>query len=117
MIENWKIQLNKKKIGVIIMELSKAFDTLNLNLLVAKRKVYVLDLNAASFIKNYLTNKHQGCKIGDSFSEWERIIAGVLQRSILGPLHFNIFINYIFLYIENSGLCNHADNSALYVGS
>ena len=58
MIENWKTQLNKrKKISVIIKDLSKAFDTLNHNLLVAKLKAYGLHLNAASFIKNYLTNR------------------------------------------------------------
>ena len=50
----------------------------------------------------------------DSFSEWERIIAGVSQGSILGPLFFNIFINDVFLYIEKSDLCNYADDSTLY---
>ena len=69
-IENWKTQLNKrKKIGVTIMDLSKAFVTLNRNLLVAKLKAYGLNLNAALFIKSYLTNRYQRCKIGDSFSE------------------------------------------------
>ena len=53
-------------------------------------------------------------EIGESLSEWERIIAGVPQGSILEPLLFSIFINDIFLYIENSDLCNYADNSALY---
>ena len=58
MIENWKTQVNKKKkIGVIIMDLSTAFGTLNHNLLVAKLKAYGLNLNAASFIKSYLTNR------------------------------------------------------------
>ena len=59
MIENWKTQLNKRnKIGVIIMDFFKAFDTLNHNLLVAKLKTYGLDLNATLFIKNYLTNRY-----------------------------------------------------------
>ena len=97
MIENSNALLNKRnKIGVIIMDLSKAFDTLNRNLLIAKLKAYVLDLKAAPFIKSYLTNKYKRYKIGDSFSEWERIIARVTQGSMLGPLLFNIFINDIF---------------------
>ena len=113
--ENWKTQLNKrKKIGVIIMDLSNAFGTLNHKLLVAKRKAYGLNLNTTSFIKSYLTNWYHRCKIGDSFSEWKRIIAGIPQGSILGTLPFNIFINDIFLYIENSDLCNYADDSTLY---
>ena len=78
------------------MDLSKAFDTLNHNRLVAKPKACGLDLNTASFIKSYLTTRNQRCKIGDSFSEWERVIDGVPQRPILGALLFNIFINDIF---------------------
>ena len=86
MIKNWKAQLNKrKKIGVIIMDLSKAFDTLNHNLLIAKPKACGINLNAALFIKSYLTNRYQRFKTGDSFNEWERIIAGIPQGSILDP--------------------------------
>ena len=84
---------------MIIIDVSKAFDTLNHNLLVAKLKAYGLNLDAASVIKRYLTNRYQRCKIGDSFNEWERIIAVVPQGSNLGSLLFNIFINDIFLYI------------------
>ena len=56
----------------------KAFGTLNHNLLIAERKAYGLNLNAASFIKSFLTNRYQSRKIGESFSEREKIIAGVL---------------------------------------
>ena len=63
MTENWKTQLNKrKKVGVIIMGLSKAFDTLNHYLLAAKLKAGGLNLNTAS-------NRYQSCEIRDSFSE------------------------------------------------
>ena len=59
MIKNWKTRLNKRnKIWVIIMDVSKAFNTLNPNLLVAKLNGYRLDLNAASFVKSYLTNRY-----------------------------------------------------------
>ena len=51
------------------MDLSRACDTLNHNLIAAKLKAYGLNLNAASFIKSGLTNSHRICKIGDSFGK------------------------------------------------
>ena len=57
MIEDWKTVKKRNKISVILRDLSKAFDTLNHNLLVAKLKSYALDLNAGSFIKSYLANR------------------------------------------------------------
>ena len=59
------------------MNFSKTLDSLNRTLLIEKPKAYSLDLNAASLIKSCLTNRYQHCKIGNSFSTWERIIAGV----------------------------------------
>ena len=67
------------------MDLSKAIEALNHNLLVAKLKSYGTDSNGASFMKSYRTSRYQYSKIGDSFSEWERTITGVPQGSILGP--------------------------------
>ena len=42
---------------------------------------------------------------------WEEIISGVPQRSILGPLIFNIFLSDLFLFVENSDLSNYAEDS------
>ena len=74
MIETWKAKLkNRSKVGVIIMDLSKAFDSLNHDLLLAKLEAYGLDNKAVSFMRSYLTNRLQNCKINNSFSEWTNI--------------------------------------------
>ena len=97
MIESWKVRLNNgSKVGVIIMDLSKAFDSLNHKLLLTKLKAYGLDSNSVTFMKNYLTNRLQRCKINNSFSEWGKVLNSVPQGYILGPLLFNIFLNDIF---------------------
>ena len=71
MIESWMAKLNDgSKVGVIIMDLSKAFDSLNHNLLLPKLEAYGLDNYAVSFIRSYLTNRFQSWKINNSFSEW-----------------------------------------------
>ena len=115
MIESWKVRLNNgSKVGVVIMNLSKAFDSLNHKLLITKLKAYGLDSNSVTFMKDYLTNRLQRCKINNSSSGWEKVLKGVPQGSILGSLLFNIFINDIFLSRQKSDLANYACDSTLY---
>ena len=65
-------------------------------------------------MKSFLTNRLQRFKINNSFSEWEKVLNGVPQGSILGPLLFNIFLNDIFLSFQKCDLANYADDSTLY---
>ena len=65
-------------------------------------------------MKSYFTNRQQLVRVSSNFSMWEEIISGVPQGSILGPLLFNIFLNGLFLFVENSDLSNYADDNTLY---
>ena len=79
------------------MDLPKAFDTLNHNLLIAKLRAYGFDEKVLCYIKNYLDNRKQRVRVNSNFSSWQKIIAGVPQGSILGPLLCNICVNNLLL--------------------
>ena len=96
------------------MDLSKAFDTLKHNLLIAKLGAYGFERDPLSFMKSYLNDRQQRFRVDNNFSSWEKIIAGVPQGSMLGPLLFKIFINDLFLLVSSSNLSNYADDNTLY---
>ena len=78
MIEKWKECLdNKGFAGAILMDLSKAFDTINHELLIAKLEAYGFEEDALEIVQSYLSDRWQRTKVNTSFSTWRKLLCGV----------------------------------------
>ena len=95
------------------MDFSKAFYTINHDLLLSKLKAYGLTENPVSFIRSYLANRYQRTKIGSTFSGWNKIITRVPQGSVLGPLFFK-FLLMIWFYLRTYLKLIYVDDNTLY---
>ena len=115
MLDHWKKAIDNEKLaGAVLTDLSKAFDCLNHELLIAKLEAYGLDPPSLTFIYSYLSQRKQRTKVNNSFSEWCNISSGVPQGSILGPLLFNLYINDIFYFVNKCNIANYADDTTPY---
>ncbi len=113
MIEKWKKHMdNKMFVGAVLMDLSKAFDCVPHDLLIAKLHAYKFDMKTLILFYSYLKNRQQCVKINNVFSSFMVLVSGVPQGSILGPILFNIFINDLVYFIK-SDLANFADNNTI----
>ena len=116
MLKKWKKSVDNSNIfGALLTDLSKAFDCLDHELLIAKLNAYGFSLTALKLGHNYLSNRKQRTKINSTYSSLLEIIFGIPQGSILGPLLFNIFLIEIFFIIEDTDIASFANDNTPYV--
>ena len=113
--DDWCDALDKKNdVGVVAIDLSKAFDSICHNLLLAKLKAYGLQDSALQLMRSYLQDRKQRVKCNGVYSDWLPIHCGVPRGNLLGPLLFNIFVNDVNYTVGNSSLRLYADDTTQY---
>ena len=79
------------------MDLSKAYDYVNRDLIIAKLEAYGIGEKNLRLFQNYLSQRQQRVKVGSSLSEWFGIILGVPEGSILEPI-LSMFLSMICFF-------------------
>ena len=112
--EEWRQHLDENFIlGAVLTDLSKAFDYILHDLLIAKLAAYGFSDTALRYVYSYLSNRKQCVRINNTYSNYQKIISGVPQGSISGPTFFNLSINNLFFFVSDVLLHNFADDITL----
>ena len=96
------------------MDLSKTYDCLPHDILIAKFRAYGLDRSSLILLMDYLNSSKKRTKVDSSYSKWSEIKHRIPPGSILRPLLFNTFINDLFFVTKKSDICNFAGDNTLY---
>lgn len=98
---------------LVLLDFSKAFDTLDHTLLCAKLSYFGFNENCIKFFRSYLCDRYQTVKLNDTFSNITKITSGVFQGSALGPILFLIYTADIFSSVNYTKIQCYADDTQL----
>ena len=114
LVEEWRERLDENfVVGAVLTDLSKAFNCIVHDLLIAKLAAYGFSNTALCYVYSYLNNRKQRVRISNTYSNYQKIISGVLRDSILGPVFFNLSVNDLFIFVSDVSLHNFANDNTL----
>ena len=99
----------------MFIDLSKAFDTVDHQILIKKLEIYGIKNSNLSFFKSYLSERKQGVSYDNTHSKLRPIVCGVPQGSILGPLLFLIYVNDLYVSSKILNIILFADDTNLFL--
>ena len=117
--DSWAFNIDRGYVNaVVFLDLKKAFDTVDHEILLAKMSRYGIQGTSLDWFKSYLTNRTQRCSVNGYLSDFSTLKCGVPQGTILGPLLFLVYINDLPNCLSFSIPRMYADDTHItYAGS